>query len=121
MRLTAIGILVIVLAGCSVAIRTEERPTDVCAMARVGGVLVADPVWGVGLANEGPSRGVVWPAGYSARWDLDGVVLLGPGGGIVAREGDTIASAGHASDDGVSHPCGNIRVVQEELADGAGQ
>lgn len=109
------GCLVFAIAGCSVPIRTEGRAADVCLMARVGGVLVADPVWGVGLLNEGPSRGVVWPAGYAARWELGGVVLLGPGGAVVAREGDTIESARHSTDDGVAHPCGPIRVAEPAI------
>lgn len=99
-------------AGCAVPIKTESQKFEVCAAARVGGTLVADSTWGLGLINDGPSRGVVWPLGYTARWESTGIVLLDDTGAIVAREGDQIRSSGHASDDGVSHPCGRIQVVE---------
>lgn len=63
-------------------------------MARMGGTLVADPSFGLALQNDGYRDGVVWPYGYSARRESGVIVLLGPSGAVVAREGDRIRAAG---------------------------
>lgn len=113
MRITVpvAGLLALSIAGCSVSIRTEERAAQTCHTYPLRGVLVADEEHGVGLLIEGTVWEVVWPAGYSARRELGGLVLLGPD--IVAHEGDEIASSGTglASGDGLAHPCGRVTVV----------
>ena len=119
---------VVILAGCSgigppstsdlrpsgplVLLRTEERPADACHAHPVRGTLVADEEHGVGLLIEGTVWEVVWPAGYTARRDPSGVVLLGPD--VVAQEGDEIVSAGAGltSGDGLAHPCGKVMVFK---------
>ncbi len=86
------------LAACGpsdgpVAIQTLP-PGIVCNAARVGGTLVPDPSFGVGLQNGDRRDGAVWPNGYSAR-RVNGVIeLLDPSGAVVARQGDHILAAG---------------------------
>jgi hypothetical protein len=116
MRLGALAVLVAVFAACTsaaigpVTIQTSA-PAPVCAAARVSGSLVADPVYGLAFKSDGGVRGVVWPNGYSARRGKDGVVvLIDPSGRTVAREGDTIVSAGAWSDDDIAFPCGELEV-----------
>jgi hypothetical protein len=74
-------------------------PGNVCATAAVGGVLSYDSTYGLGFKSGDRVRVVVWPYGYSARREKDGVVvLIDPSGQIVARDGDHIAAAGAFSD-----------------------
>lgn len=116
MRRRWLPILAGVLAGCApapvgpVTLQTQpERP--VCEIARVAGVLVADPAYGLAYKEEEGTRGVVWPNGYSARRGQDGVVaLIDPAGRIVAREGDAIESGGYWQGDNVAFPCGELDV-----------
>lgn len=109
-------VLAVMISGCApapigpVTIQTQS-PRTICLAARVGGVLVADPAYGLAFKKDGGTRGVVWPNGYSARREQDGVVvLIDPSGRIVAREGDTILSAGNGNDSDVSFPCGDLQV-----------
>jgi hypothetical protein len=77
-------------------------------MAAVGGVLAYDTTYGLGLKNGNGGRVVVvvWPNGYSARREQDGVVvLIDPSGRTVAREGDRIAAAGALGDTAVYVEC----------------
>jgi hypothetical protein len=110
MRILATVVLIAQLAGCalpdgSVAIRTLPV-LDMCDAARVGGRLVADPSFGLALQNPGYRKGAIWPRGYSARRESGVVVLLGPSGHVVAREGDLIvASGGTGPDDAVNVEC----------------
>jgi hypothetical protein len=68
-------------------------------MAAVGGVLVFDTTYGLGFKSGDSVRVVVWPYGYSARRESDGVVvLIDPSGRVVAREGDHLAAAGAFSE-----------------------
>ena len=68
-------------------------------MAAVGGILAYDATYGLGFKSGDSVRVVVWPNGYSARREQDGVVvLIDPSGLIVAREGDTIRAGGAFSD-----------------------
>ena len=92
------------LAACAsapvgpVRINTGAQ-SSVCALAAVGGVLAYDSTYGLGLKSGGRVRVVVWPYGYSARREKDGiVVLIDPSGRVVAREGDHLAAAGAFSD-----------------------
>ncbi len=92
------------LAACAsalvgpVPINTGAR-SNVCATAFVGGVLAYDTTYGLGFKSGDSVRVVVWPYGYSARREQDGVVvLMDPTGRVVAREGDTIAAAGAFGD-----------------------
>jgi hypothetical protein len=74
-------------------------PSNVCALAAVGGVLAFDTTYGLGFKSGESVRVVVWPYGYSARRESDGVVvLIDPSGRVVAREGDHLAAAGAFGD-----------------------
>jgi hypothetical protein len=92
-----------------VAIRTLPEPVTVCNMARIGGTLVADATFGLALENPGYRNGVVWPHGFTARRESGVVLLIGPGGGVVARERDWVQGAGGSGDDAVVLQC-NLRV-----------
>ena len=110
MRIFATVLLIVQLAGCAladgpVAIRTLPV-VDICNAARVSGTLVADPSFGLALQNPGYRQGAIWPHGWSARRESGVVVLLGPSGQVVAREGDRIlASGGSGPDDAVNVEC----------------
>src|SRR5207244_10506732 len=82
LRLCRLPILAVVVAACAsarigpVTIQTQA-PTTICPAARVGGILVADPASGLAFKwSDGSVHGVVWPDGYSARREQDGVVVL---------------------------------------------
>src|SRR4051794_15481371 len=111
MRAAAVAmILIMQVGGCSltdgpVAIRTLPV-VDICNAARVGGTLVADPAFGLAFENTGHRIGAIWPHGWSARPESGVVVLLGPSGQVIAREGDRIlASGGSGPDDAVNVEC----------------
>jgi len=110
MRIAATVVLIAELAGCGlsdgpVAIRTLPI-LDVCEMARVGGTLVADPSFGLAFQNPGYRNGAIWPHGYSARRESGVILLIGPSGRVVAREGDRIlAAGGSGADDAVNVEC----------------
>jgi hypothetical protein len=85
----------------SVAIQTMPELT-VCEAARIHGVLAADPHYGLGFKADGGVSPVVWPHGYSARRESDGiVVLVDAAGNVAAREGDRIEAAGAYNELGV--------------------
>ena len=99
-----LGLLAALLAACAsapvgpVPINTGA-PSDVCATAAVGGVLAFDSTYGLGFKSGDRVGVVVWPHGYSARREQDGVVvLIDPSGRVVAREGDHLAAAGAFGD-----------------------
>jgi hypothetical protein len=83
--------------GPTVVIRTEPSPgpNAVCDTAHRQGVLIADSVSGLGLADGGGGTvHVSWPFGYSARLDGDRLALVDPEGRIVAHAGDVVGTAG---------------------------
>lgn len=111
MRVAALALLSVFVAGCAAApigpvtINTLA-PSNVCAAARVGGVLAYDTTYGLGFKSDDTVRVVVWPNGYSASREQDGVVvLIDPSGRIVAREGDTIVAGGSIGDTAVNAEC----------------
>jgi hypothetical protein len=103
-------------AGCPVPLRTQPTPHPdyACEASRIGGVLIGDDAYGLAIMGDGGFKGVIWPNGYSARRDSDGIVLLDRSGKIVAREGDRVAMAGVETADHVQHPCydPDIRIGQ---------
>ncbi len=108
--------LALLLGRCApasgpVALHTQA-PSTICQAARVGGVLVADPAYGLAFRGGDHVVDVVWPNGYSARREQDGVVVLvDPSGRAVAREGDRIEAAGTYGDDGTARPECDIEPV----------
>lgn len=129
-RVATLALLALAVTGCSVFPSPEPsprpgeavplltqpspQPGEACAAGRIGGVLTADPTYGLGLSSDGAVRGVIWPHGYSARHEPGGIVLIDRLGQIVAREGDRIVMGGFMSDDHVNHPCysPNLEVVE---------
>ena len=82
----------------------------------IQGVLIGDPNWGLALRSTlnttvGKTYGVVWPPGYSARREQGVTLLVGSGGGVVAREGDALQMAPGNEEDGVVYPCEPITSV----------
>ena len=115
-------LLAFLVAGCAlidgpVAIRTRAQPNTVCMAARVGGILVADPTFGLAFKNSDDDleyvNGAVWPYGFSARRENGVILLIGPGGQVVAHEGDRMqAAGGSVGDDAVNVDC-DISVLPE--------
>ena len=91
-----------------IAVRTE-RLGPVCQAARIGGILVPDSVYGLGFEVRGNEVGAVWPDGYTARRENGKVLLIGPYGQVVAREGDYVEAGGALGSDGAAHACTGIR------------
>ena len=54
----------------------RRQASEVCALAAVGGVLAYDTTYGLGFKSSDHVRAVVWPYGYSARREQDGIVVL---------------------------------------------
>ncbi len=98
MKAAVVVAFLVLVAGCSPSDGPVPLQTlgsgIVCNAARVGGTLVPDPSFGVGLDRGGLHTGARWPNGYSAR-RVNGVIeLLDPSGVVVARQGDQIVAAG---------------------------
>lgn len=120
MRIAGVAIVVLALTACSAAqsvpLQTQPPATGAaCDLALLSGRLVPDPGRGLGLEGTDPQGNthithVVWPNGYSARQEQDGIVLLDPSGRVVAHQGEYISSAGSVDDQGVAWPCGTIKV-----------
>ena len=110
LALGALALSSVLLVSCSapdesVVIQTDSQSYNDCLLVGFGGVLVADPTYGLALQGTG----VIWPTGYSARREGGKIVLLDPAGNSVAREGDLV-SMGNPPDNGVVHPCTPIEV-----------
>lgn len=91
-----------------VPIRTVHHQGGACALRNNSGSIVAHAETGLGVRYaDGQVRGAVWPFGYSARRDSDGVpVLIDAGGQPVARESDPISFGGGViGGDGPIYPC----------------
>jgi hypothetical protein len=82
-----------------------------CALAAVGGVLVADDR--SGLAFQGPTGNVaaVFPYGFSARRERGVLFLLDPSGRAIAAEGDQVLGAGAEVENRVLLQC-QLRVIR---------
>jgi hypothetical protein len=109
------------LAGLTVASCTFRHPDGAveiktgskdgaCALAAVGGVLVADDVNGLAFRGQGHNVVAVFPYGYSARREHDVVFLVDPSGHVIGKEGDEVHGAGAFGDDVIFVMC-QLRVV----------
>ena len=96
-------VLVAPLAGCSG-----------CPTALVTGALVADGAGGLAVrAEDGTTQSVIWPDGHGVRRDGTdgGLVVTGPLGQVVAREGDQVRLGGGENPDGPGFKaCGGVAV-----------
>jgi hypothetical protein len=105
----------LLLAGCGtpVALRTAREPNDVCMMALLVGTLVRDPETGLGVSGgRGEATPVLWPFGYTARLELDKVVLADETGRTIAREGDQVSLGGGSGADELWRACPGVDVMQ---------
>lgn len=112
-------VIAVVAGACTVSLKTRSDPPTGggCVLGAIGGVLRTDFTWGLAVDADGTRLGVIWPFGYTARRDSDGVALIDRAGKRVAVEGDSIEMAGTVQD-GVLHPCDppDLRVLPGEKA-----
>lgn len=95
------------------------EPDDPSPLARIGGVLTLSGDGCVVLASGSAPIDftyVVWPAGYTASISEAGALTLrGPGGEVVARQGDLLeASGGYIDEPPSSHRC--VPKGEEDIA-----
>lgn len=111
--LAALALLGVVLAGCTVQLKTAPAPVTGCDDALASGRLVANAQTGLAFADaDGAVMPVLWPFGYSARRGLAGLELLDAGGAVVAREGDVVTAGGGTGNDGLFAVCaGSVKVL----------
>lgn len=107
-----IGVALLV-AGCSVQLRTAPAPVDVCDEALTSGRLVTSAQSGLALVDStGHATEVLWPFGYSARRGVSGVELVDEKGVAVAHEGDFVEITGGLGLDDAWVACaGSVTVV----------
>lgn len=112
-RIGALALAALLLAGCSVQLRTAPVAVQGCDDALASGRLVADAQSGLALAgNAGGVMQILWPHGYTARRDPTGIDLIGLKGEVLAREGDFVTAGGGGTAAGVFAVCeGSVRVV----------
>lgn len=111
-RIVALAILGVVLAGCTVQLRTAPAAVQDCDLALGSGQLAANPQSGLGFKiASGEVLPVVWPYGYSARRGVSGTELIDEKGAVVAREGDFVTAGGGTGNDGFVVCAGSVKVV----------
>ena len=99
------------------AIRAAQAEPQACMDALAVGSLEQHPQTGLGIADGDRTMGVEWPFGYSARIDVQGVVLLDETGKVVAREHDRVnvgGGMGGAAPNDVWFACGDVTVESNE-------
>jgi hypothetical protein len=78
---------------------TQAKPTTGCRLALTSGYLAADPQSGLGLRYpDGSHQAVVWPYGYSERFDLGQLRLIDQDGRIVATAGQFLVLGGSGAE-----------------------
>ena len=108
----ALAALLFVGCGTPVGLRTAKQPSDVCMVALMVGTLARNPQTGLGISGgRGEVTPVLWPFGYSARVELDKVVLVDETGTTVAREGDQVSLGGGLGADDVWRACRGVSVT----------
>lgn len=87
---------------------TLPNGTKGCLMALGSGILALNPRTGLGFADESGKviTDVVWPDGYSARYQDGLAILIDDSGHIVATVRDEMSLGGGYGDDNVFHVCG---------------
>ena len=106
-RLIGLALVVVVLTGCAGQLRTgPQNMGNACDASLISGVLAPSPATGVGIRDlEGIVQPVLWPFGFSSRFDGTAVVLFDGTGQLIAREGDQIEAGGSAGADGIFVIC----------------
>jgi hypothetical protein len=110
----SIVIDVVSTADAEIGLATGHVPTlengrHVCLTALGGGILALNPRTGLGFTNESGTvmTDVVWPTGYTARYEDGRAILLNDSGYLVAAVGDSMSlGGGYSGDDRIFHVCG---------------
>lgn len=87
---------------------TSEDGTRRCLLALGGGILAVNSRTGLGFTDKAGTSvtDVVWPDGYTARYQDGRAILIDESGHVVATAGDTMSLGGGYSADNVFHVCG---------------
>jgi hypothetical protein len=102
------------VAACStpVALRTAPVKTEACDEALLVGELVQSAQSGLAVRNADVVTEIVWPFGYTATQEANGIALRDDTGKVVAHVGQRVTMGGGGGADGLWHPCaGTIREV----------
>ena len=79
----------------TIALLTASQPATICDDALLSGRLVRDAETGLAVAGPtGEITRILWPFGFSARYEADRISLLNEAGGTVAAEGDSVEMGG---------------------------
>lgn len=94
--LTAAFAMMVASCGATppIALRTLSAPTPTCLQALLFGQLAADPLTGLGLANDGDQTHITWPYGWTTWTDGGRVALVGRHGEVLAHVGDHVTMGG---------------------------
>ena len=96
----------------TIALLTATQPATSCDDALLTGRLVRDAETGLAVAApNGEITRVIWPFGFSARYEADRISLLNEAGGTVASEGDPVEMGGGFGNRFWSACAGSIRRV----------
>lgn len=121
----AVVVAGVLLGGCGlvggglIPVPTQEPilpfEQQACPAALLQGMLVADPRWGMAVADrfEGRVKKVLWPYGWAARSEGGRRVLLNEARQVVGGEGDLIQFGGGEMPAGEWLACSDIRVVAD--------
>ena len=115
---STLGVLLaaVILAGCSVQLRTASGPANGCDEALLTGRLITSAASGLAVADPGGKvTEMLWPFGYSARRDVSGVALVDDKGRLVAREGEMIHMSGGLGANDVWGACAGSVVRLEAI------
>jgi len=101
-------------SAVAVVLRTRApQSPDSCPMARTEGVLVRNTQSGVGFQDaDGLVWEVIWPAEYTAREEVGGLVVLDGAGTVIAHEGDRVEIGGAAVGSATWLGCGGMRALE---------
>lgn len=91
----ATAALALLAAACSASLPLQTLPEVPCAGVDAGEMVVVPLGGSVGLrAPDGESFPAIWPHGFTAQQRADGLVLIDPGGLVVAAAGEQVQIGG---------------------------
>lgn len=95
MLVSLIALAVMTVACTTPAgLRTASARFDACEQALLAGELVASTQSGLAVRSADDVTEVLWPFGYSATREMNGLVLRDETGRIVAHEGQRVQMSG---------------------------
>lgn len=107
----------VLLAACStpVGLRTAPTRVDACDQALLAGELIASNLSGLAVRNADQVTEVLWPFGYSATRETNGLVLRDEMGKVLVHEGQRVQMSGGLGANNVWTACpGTIQEVSNE-------